>query len=98
MIGRIDGFSENDPEATIRKMQPVKRSVLAPADPSSTDRAVAGRAGQIEVRARQEKSNLKAAVREGQEIDAQGAGAIQTLSDRWPYNPEVLGKAINVVA
>jgi SprA-related family len=34
----------DDPEATIRKMQQVKRAALAPADPSGPDRAIAARA------------------------------------------------------
>jgi len=43
-----------DPSATIRKMQQVKRAALAPAEPSSQDRAVAAAAAQTEAAARQE--------------------------------------------
>lgn len=43
-----------DPSATIRKMQQVKRAALAPAEPSSQDRAVAAAASQTEAAARQE--------------------------------------------
>ena len=43
-----------DPEATIVKMQQVRRAALAPADPSSTDRRVAAQASQAEAKARQE--------------------------------------------
>ncbi|MRR29345.1 SprA-related family protein [bacterium] len=43
-----------DPTATIRKMEQVKRAALAPAKPSSQDRAVASSAAQTEAAARQE--------------------------------------------
>jgi hypothetical protein len=50
----IDMSPESEPEATIRKMQQVRRAALAPADPSPQDRAVASAASQIEAQARQE--------------------------------------------
>jgi len=53
----IDVSSESTPEATIRKMQVVRRAALAPADPSSQDRSVAAKATQLEARARSEKLN-----------------------------------------
>ncbi|MEJ2153906.1 MAG: putative metalloprotease CJM1_0395 family protein [Desulfobacteraceae bacterium] len=43
------------PDATIRKMQQIRRAALAPAQPSGTDRAVAAQAAQIEAQARMEK-------------------------------------------
>ncbi len=43
---------EGDPEATIRKMQAVRAAALAPADPSSQDRAVAALASQQQARRR----------------------------------------------
>lgn len=43
-----------DPSATITKMQQVKRAALAPAEPSSQDRAVAAAAAQTEAAARLE--------------------------------------------
>ena len=48
----IDVSAENTPEATIRKMQVVKRAALAPKDPSGQDRSVAAQATQAEARAR----------------------------------------------
>ena len=51
---KIDTSRENDPEATIRKMQKVRRAALAPSQPSSTDRSVAAQASQIEAQARTE--------------------------------------------
>jgi len=44
----------NDPLATIQKAQIVRRAALAPADPSSQDRAVAAAAVQMEADARQQ--------------------------------------------
>lgn len=43
-----------DPEATIRKMQTVRRAALAPADPSGQDRSVAAKASTREVQAQKE--------------------------------------------
>ena len=43
-----------DPEATIRKMQVVRKAALAPAKPSPQDRSVAAQATQKEMQARQE--------------------------------------------
>lgn len=43
-----------NPEATIQKAQTVRRAALAPAQPSSQDRAVAAQAAAIELAARQE--------------------------------------------
>lgn len=40
-----------DPRATIRKMQQVRRAALAPADPSAQDRAVAAKASSIQAKA-----------------------------------------------
>jgi hypothetical protein len=53
---KIDVSPERTPEATIRKMQQIRRAALAPAQPSSTDRAVAAQALQIEAQARMESN------------------------------------------
>lgn len=50
----IDLSKENDPNATIQKMQTIKRAAMAPASPSSTDRQVAAQASVKEAQARQE--------------------------------------------
>ena len=44
----------NDPEATIRKAQQIKRAALAPEEPSAQDRSVAAEAARMEVEARKE--------------------------------------------
>ena len=51
----IDMSSEKTPEATIAKMNTVRRAALAPMDPSPTDRAVAASAAQKAASARQEQ-------------------------------------------
>jgi hypothetical protein len=53
---KIDSSAEKEPEDTVRKMQRVKQSALSPIRPSSTDRAVAGKASQTEAEARGEIS------------------------------------------
>lgn len=45
---------KGDPEATLEKAQVVRRAALAPAEPSSQDRAVAARASQMAAEARAE--------------------------------------------
>jgi hypothetical protein len=60
----IDVSAEDRPDATIRKMDQVKRAALAPTDPSSQDRAVAAQAEAIKAQAeadlnRQRQEKLK---------------------------------------
>jgi hypothetical protein len=60
----IDMSKEDTPAATILKMQTVRRAALAPANPSSADRAIASQASAKESQARkelqsQEKSSSK---------------------------------------
>jgi len=52
----IDVSSESTPEATIQKMQTIRRAALAPADPSSADRQIAAQASAKEMQARREKA------------------------------------------
>jgi hypothetical protein len=54
---KIDLSPERSPEATVRKMQQVRRAALAPAQPSGTDRSVAAQAAQIEAQARMERTH-----------------------------------------
>jgi hypothetical protein len=49
-----------DPEATMRKMQQVRRAALAPADPSPQDIRVAAQAAQHEAAARHELQQVRA--------------------------------------
>lgn len=52
----IDISREATPDATISKMDTVKAAALAPADPSSQDRAVAQQADALKLQAQQEKN------------------------------------------
>lgn len=49
----------DDPEATIKKAQTIRRAALAPQDPSSQDRSVAAEASRMESDARQELAKQK---------------------------------------
>ncbi len=72
---KIDTSPEKDPEATIKKMEVVKRAALAPAHPSSQDRAVAAKAQQEIQKAQAEIMKEKSASR------SQGSkNSLQTLS------------------
>ncbi|MBN1758980.1 MAG: hypothetical protein JW863_11710 [Chitinispirillaceae bacterium] len=75
----IDTSPEDDPNATIRKMQTVRSAALAPANPSGQDRSVAAAASAQEAKARQElqsenKENAGGAEKPGKktQIDATG--------------------------
>jgi len=61
----IDLSPEDTPEATIQKMAVVRRAAMAPAEPSSQDRAVAAQASQIASEARQELARERAADAKG---------------------------------
>lgn len=50
----VDLSRENTPQATLTKMQTIKRAALAPANPSPADRQVASRAAQEITRAQRE--------------------------------------------
>jgi len=50
----IDTASENEPEATVKKMQIIRAAALAPSDPSPTDYQVAATASMLQMQARLE--------------------------------------------
>ncbi|GEM_PF-2517378 len=56
---KIDVSGAGTPEATIRKAETIKRAALAPAEPSSQDRAVAAAADQLKVEAEAELRDKK---------------------------------------
>ena len=81
----IDVGEESDPQATIDKMQVVKRAALAPAQPSAQDRRVYAEASQKEAEARRELNKQRqeeAAAAQGQEqsqaASATGSNAAST--------------------
>jgi hypothetical protein len=92
---KIDTSAESDPDATIRKMQQVKRAALAPAEPSGTDRAVAAQAGRLEAQARQENIKLeKAETQAAANKDASHPSG--SMPARRPYSAEDVGLTLNI--
>lgn len=56
---------DNDPAATIKKAQTIKKAALAPAEPSDLDYRVAAQATQMELKARQELATEKTETAQG---------------------------------
>ncbi len=90
--------ARGDPQATVRKMQQVRRAALAPGNPSAQDRAVASQAASAEQQARAqqaEQSQLQQAKRMGNDqpvapLGNSPAGAdipVQTASSPSPTPP-----------
>ncbi|MER2490958.1 putative metalloprotease CJM1_0395 family protein [Catenovulum sediminis] len=76
-----------DPQATIRKMEQVKRAALAPAEPSSADRNVANEASQKaqEARVELQKENIES-------ISSSATITSANVADIFnPANPEIQG-------
>ncbi|MEL7473112.1 MAG: putative metalloprotease CJM1_0395 family protein [Planctomycetota bacterium] len=67
---KIDTSEGSTPEETIRKASQIRAAALAPAEPSSTDQAVAARASRMEAAARQEL-----ALEETEDADADSASS-----------------------
>ncbi len=81
---QIDTSPEEDPEATIRKAQIVRRAAQAPAEPSSQDRSVASAAARMEAQARQKLSQQRQEESRGGEAPTRSGSAgegVSTQSD-----------------
>lgn len=94
---KIDLSSENTPEATIRKMQQVRRSALAPAQPSGADRSVAAQASQIEVQARMEL-HAKNKGELGEPDETSGSDTTASEASRGISGPTASGRQNGAVA
>ncbi len=95
---KIDTSRENDPDATIRKMQKVRRAALAPTQPSATDRSVAAQASQIEAQARTELAQQRSAQTDenkDQPLDTSASDFPNDLGAFQPTSP--LGNSIDIV-
>lgn len=104
----------DDPAATVRKMQTVQRAALAPAEPSSADRAVAAQAGQIAQQARAQIQSEQAGERaskvenarqqraEAAEKRAQISERLTDLQNNFNFSNELAGaqrsRQISIVA
>jgi hypothetical protein len=98
---KIDLSPESSPEATIRKMQQVRRAALAPSEPSGTDRAVAAQASQIEAQARMEKTNNGSEGEDAKHQTIEYAFSLpRTANEPTAYQstPETRGRRIDLVA
>lgn len=80
----IDVSRENEPEATITKMEQVKAAALAPAEPSGQDRRVAAQADAIKAQAQQElrDSGQSDSGQSGGEQGGEQAGDVGEASGR----------------
>jgi len=81
----IDVSSAGTPEATVQKMETVKRAAVAPANPSSQDHAVYAEAVRAELAAQQEAAKEKQTAPQGASVNAylgaaQGAQAQQAAA------------------
>lgn len=72
----IDVSPARTPEATLQKAQVIRRAALAPAEPSSQDRAVANAASQLEAEARRDIQEARQAESSGGE-DGDASSAAQ---------------------
>lgn len=81
---------KDDPAATIRKMQQIKRAALAPSDPSGADRQLASQAAQIEQQSQAELRETK-----NQQINTNDSAAQDPNQDIAQNVSSILAKAIN---
>ena len=96
---KIDTSKENDPDATIRKMQKVKKAALAPAQPSAQDRSVAAKAAQIEAEARIELQEQKAKeVEENSPHPEESPSDIAADPFTDPGNSHSIGQHLSIMA
>lgn len=82
----------NNPEATIRKAQIIKKAALAPADPSGADRAVAATATRMEMKAREEL-RVKNETQRNNETKQKSNPKIKAYAQSYLQ----LGKTVNVL-
>jgi hypothetical protein len=84
-----------NPEATLQKAQKIRAAALAPAQPSSTDRAVAANAAQMAIEARAEINQQRKAEKSESEKKSQEASSNQPT----PFTPpELRGNFLDFTA
>ena len=76
----IDMSKEDTPEATLLKMQTIRRAALAPASPSSADRTIAAQASSKELQARKELQNQEDS--SSKATPAQGSETAEKSTDK----------------
>ncbi len=92
-----------DPAATIAKMETVIKAALAPADPSSQDKAVAAAASQKKIEAQADLNALKQAERSGGETEdtikpVPQADSSETSTDTGFVNPASEGNSDTIIS
>jgi len=78
-----------DPQATIQKMQVVRRAAMAPAQPSAADRAIAAEATNKSTQARAELAQMQVEAAEGGE---EGGKQNPDISINAPFNKSLEGE------
>ncbi|QPJ62346.1 MAG: hypothetical protein G3M70_10895 [Candidatus Nitronauta litoralis] len=88
----------DNPEATIRKAQTIKRAALAPAEPSAQDRQVAAKATQLETRARQQIQEERREENQEKTEKTDEEGTVSETSGRNTNGAEATGQETSGVA
>lgn len=86
---KIDVSSGQTPQQTLAKAKQIQAAALAPADPSSQDRAVAAQAAQMATQAQTELSREKNAEATGQEADPNAVAAAAKPAANPAANPAI---------
>jgi hypothetical protein len=85
---------KGDPQATISKMETIKRAALAPADPSGQDRSVASAASAAEGEARQELTQKNvASIGKEKPSSTAGSAAVSASPKTHSYNQKGIASA-----
>ncbi len=82
-----------DPQATMAKAERIRRAALAPAEPSSQDRAVAAQATQLQLDAQAELRQLEREARAAAEQETEESRAINEESEQKVEGSEATAKA-----
>lgn len=91
---QIDTSEASSPEATMAKARRIKAAALAPADPSSQDRAVAAQAAQMESAARAEKQkNTQEKLAAPEEDGAENKESTQAVQTEAPDTAPQAGRS-----
>ncbi len=84
----------DDPQATIRKMQTIRRAASAPSEPSSKDRQIAAKAAQMEQQARAEMAEQRRAEVGGETKPSESSQALPPAVSGAPAANTVPGAKI----
>lgn len=105
----IDTSTEDTPEATILKMRTIRRAALAPANPSSADRAIAAKVSSKETQAMKELQELDTMTAATPSAPSSGTGTepseedkkvaqTTSLSGDSGYNHAIMASAYQAIA